>query len=213
MVVVAYLLGGVFVLPVVAPVPAVTTAVVLPVWILLLTGITHLDGLADCGDAAVVHDDRDRHAILKDSAIGVGGVVAVGTALLGLALAGYALADVPLNAALGIVITAEVGAKASMAAVACVGEATHDGLGAALTRPTPPTRIGLVGILALPAVVLTWPTPVAAGTLGATVLASGSIYGWARRALGGVSGDVLGATNELARLVGLHMGVLVWTLL
>ncbi len=213
MVIAAYPLGGLFAIPVIAPIPTVTTAVVLPAWIILVTGITHLDGLADCGDAAVVHDDRDRKAILKDSAIGVGGVTAVGIALLGVATAGYALTAVPVGVAIGAVVAAEVGAKAGMAAVACVGEATHDGLGAALARPTAPLRIGLVGILALPAIALTWPTPVAAGTLGATVLASGSVYGWARRSLGGISGDVLGATNELARLAGLHAGVLVWTLL
>jgi len=33
---------------------------------------------------------------------------------------------------------------------------------------------------------------------------------WGYRALGGVNGDVIGATNELARAVGLHLGVAVW---
>ncbi|OYR41115.1 hypothetical protein DJ82_06300 [Halorubrum sp. Ib24] len=34
---------------------------------------------------------------------------------------------------------------------------------------------------------------------------------WSRRRLGGVSGDVLGATNELARVAALHAGVIAWT--
>ena len=34
---------------------------------------------------------------------------------------------------------------------------------------------------------------------------------WARRRLGGVSGDALGATNELARVAALHAGVIAWT--
>jgi adenosylcobinamide-GDP ribazoletransferase len=31
--------------------------------------------------------------------------------------------------------------------------------------------------------------------------------------LGGISGDVLGAANELGRVVGVHAGVVAWTLL
>ncbi|MFC6736663.1 adenosylcobinamide-GDP ribazoletransferase, partial [Halolamina salina] len=43
-----------------------------------LSGITHLDGVADLGDAAVVHGDADeRVAVLKDSEVGVGAVVAL----------------------------------------------------------------------------------------------------------------------------------------
>jgi adenosylcobinamide-GDP ribazoletransferase len=35
---------------------------------------------------------------------------------------------------------------------------------------------------------------------------------WADAALGGASGDVFGASNELARVAGLHAGVVAWTL-
>ncbi len=210
--VVAYPLGALLAVPVVLPLPATTAAVGLPAWVLLVTGITHLDGLADCGDAAVVHEGRDRQAVLKDSALGVGGVGAVGVALLGLATAGYALTAVPVMVAAGTVIAAEVGAKAAMGVVACVGRPTHDGLGSALAEPANPARAGLVAFVALPAVGLTWPLPVGIGALTAAGLAGGALYAWARYALGGISGDVLGAANELARLAGLHAGVFVWTL-
>jgi adenosylcobinamide-GDP ribazoletransferase len=45
----------------------------------------------------------------------------------------------------------------------------------------------------------------------AGVLAGLVPFWWARRRLGGVSGDVMGAANELARLVALHAGVIAWT--
>ncbi len=35
---------------------------------------------------------------------------------------------------------------------------------------------------------------------------------WANRNLDGISGDVFGAANEIGRVVGLHVGVIAWTL-
>jgi adenosylcobinamide-GDP ribazoletransferase len=35
---------------------------------------------------------------------------------------------------------------------------------------------------------------------------------WSENHLGGVSGDVLGAANELGRVAGVHAGVVAWTL-
>ena len=50
------------------------------------------------------------------------------------------------------------------------------------------------------------------GVLVATTVIAGLTLRWAQTNLGGVSGDVLGATNELARVAGLHAGVVAWTL-
>ncbi|TVT93597.1 adenosylcobinamide-GDP ribazoletransferase, partial [Haloferax volcanii] len=38
------------------------------------------------------------------------------------------------------------------------------------------------------------------------------VRSWGRARLGGVSGDLLGATNELARAAAVHAGVVTWTL-
>jgi adenosylcobinamide-GDP ribazoletransferase len=46
----------------------------------------------------------------------------------------------------------------------------------------------------------------------AAVATALAVERWANAHLGGVSGDVLGATNELARLAALHLGVIAWTL-
>ncbi len=48
-------------------------------------------------------------------------------------------------------------------------------------------------------------------TLLAAVLAALFVFHWARVNLNGVSGDVLGATNEIARVAALHAGVITWT--
>jgi len=67
-------------------------------------------------------------------------------------------------------------------------------------------------VLATPAAAATWPSPVAAAALAAGPVVALLLVAWARRNLGGVNGDVFGAANELARVVALHAGVVVWTL-
>ncbi|WP_096393972.1 adenosylcobinamide-GDP ribazoletransferase [Halorubrum trapanicum] len=230
---VAYALGALIALPVAAaalapvPVPSPTIAAAFPAWLYLVTGITHLDGVADLGDAAVVHGDVDRRReVLKDAALGVGGAAALALALFGLATAGTVavdLARLSLVDAVALVIAAEVGAKAATATLVCVGDAPHEGLGSALTEESGPRALVGVALATAPAALLGFPSlrPEAlafgsayypAAALAAALTVAGVTYAWANARLGGVSGDVLGATNELARVVGLHAGVIAWTL-
>ena len=209
---VGYAIGGLAALLLLAPVPPATAAFGFVAWLYILTGINHLDGVADLGDAAVVHGDCERRReVLSDTTVGVGAVAAVGLVFVGLATAGYGLAGLPARAGL-IVIAAEVGSKAAVALAACFGSATHDGLGAQFTDHLDPGNAVAPLVVALPAAALTWPDPAAAVALLAALACVGPIVRWARRALGGVDGDVLGATAEIARLVALHAGVIAWTL-
>jgi len=209
---VGYPVGILAALPLVVPLPPATATVAFVAWLYVLTGINHLDGVADLGDAAVVHGDRQRRReVLADTTVGVGAVAAVGLVVLGLATAGHALASAPVGLAL-VVVAAEVGAKAAVAVAACLGTATHDGLGAQFTDRLEPRHAILPVVATLPAAALTWPAPPAAVAVVAALACVGPIVLWARRTLGGVDGDVLGATAELARVVALHAGVIAWTL-
>ena len=77
-----------------------------------VTGIHHLDGVADLGDALVVHGAGERRReVLRDTTTGVGALLAVGMIIAGLALAGLSLATAPIALAASLVIAAEVGAK------------------------------------------------------------------------------------------------------
>lgn len=204
------LVGGLIALPLALPVPAPTAAFAFVAWLYLVTGIAHLDGLADVGDASVVHGGPDdRAAVMKDTAVGVGGALAVGLAVTGVGLAGLSLAELPL-AALGIVVAAEVGAKAGIGVLAGLGTARHDGLGARVTEGSGPLAAVSSVAIAAPAAAFTWPHPAAAVGLAAALVTAGGTLALARRLLGGVSGDVFGASNELARLAGLHAGVIAW---
>jgi len=207
---VGYIIGALVAVALLLPIPGPTVAVGFVAWLYLVTGINHLDGVADFGDAVVVHGNAsERREIMRDTTVGVGGVLAVVVVVFGIGMAGFALAAAP-RAVLGIVVAAEVSAKLGMAAIACLGRATHDGFGAQLTAESEPSRVIIPTLIAVPAGLLTWPNPWAAISLLAGLATTAAVFWWSSWRLGGVSGDVFGASNELARVVALHAGVVAW---
>lgn len=207
-----YGIGALVAIVALLPLPPATAAVAFIVWVYLVTGINHIDGVVDLGDALVVHGTpADRRAVMKDTTVGVGGALAVAVVVLGLATTGFALASLPTRT-VGLVVAAEVGAKLGMTVLVCLGESSHEGLGSALTSAAGPRSLIPAVALAVPAVAATSPRFVPSiAALAAALLATGAVFAWARRNLGGVSGDVFGATNEIARIAALHAGVIAWT--
>lgn len=210
---VGYVLGALVALPLLLPGPIPTVALAFVVGIYVVTGINHIDGVIDLGDALVVHGDAaERREVMKDTTVGAGGTLAVALVVFGLGTAGVALAALPVKTVL-LVITAEVGAKLGMAVLVCLGVAAHDGLGSALISNARPRSVVPAILLSIPAALLTWPRVApAVATLLTALLTALVVLRWAQVNLGGVSGDVLGATNELARIAALHVGVIAWTL-
>ncbi|MFB6169945.1 MAG: adenosylcobinamide-GDP ribazoletransferase, partial [Haloarculaceae archaeon] len=180
------------------------------VLVVCLSGVNHADGVADLGDAMVVHDGK--REVLKDTRVGVGAVLALALVVAGLALAGLALAGLPVAVAVALVVAAEVGAKTGMAALACLGTAAHEGLGSQFTARADRATLAGPLLVAAPVALLTPGTLAAAAALAGGPLVALALGRWADDHLGGVSGDVFGATNELGRVVGLHLGVVAWTL-
>lgn len=210
---VGYVVGALVAVPFLAPVAPPVAAFLYLLAVYAVTGINHVDGVADLGDAAVVHGGADeRRAVMKDTDTGVGALLSVALTVVGLALAALALASFPVEATVTIVLAAEVGAKTGMAAVACFGTAAHEGFGSRLTGRAEPVAFAKPVLVSLPAVLLAWPNPAPAVALLGGVGSAFGLIRWARTRLGGVSGDVFGATNELGRVVGLHLGVIAWTL-
>lgn len=200
-----FLIGGSF------GAPATSVAFGYVFVIVALVGIPHLDGVADLGDALAAHGEGASRRALKDTKTGVGAIVAVGLVLVGVALAAIELTSLGLTVAVGLVVAAEVGAKLGMATVACVGTASHEGLGSAFTGSAEPALLVGPLLAALPALLFA-PLPAAVAAVAAGPIVALWLVRWADGALGGVNGDIFGATNELARVFGLHAGVIVWTL-
>jgi adenosylcobinamide-GDP ribazoletransferase len=171
----------------------------------LLTGALHLDALADTADALGA-DSRDRALqIMREPTVGAFGVVAVAIDLLVRAAA--------LNALVGhhrvVRLALAAGALSRVVPVlmaAALGYArSGGGTGMALTRGS-----RLLAVLA--AAVAAGIAVLAAGGDGAVLV--GVTAGLAvafglvlRRALGGVTGDTLGAALELSETVALVIAV------
>jgi adenosylcobinamide-GDP ribazoletransferase len=208
--VVAYIIGLLAASAFLFDIPAPTAAVGYVALVFIVTGINHADGLADLGDAAVVHGSAERRrSVMKDTTVGVGGIVALVVVLAGLVAGAALLAELPLLEAVGVAVAAEVSAKLGMVTLAVRGQPSHDGMGAQLLGAA--QRDEWLGLgLSLPVVLVALPGTAAAVAVGPLVALA--LRRWARTNLGGVGGDVFGATNELVRVVAIHAGVVAWTL-
>jgi adenosylcobinamide-GDP ribazoletransferase len=186
-------------------------ALVLLCWI-ALTGILHLDGLADCADAWVGgQGDRERSlAIMKDPACGPAGVVAV---LLLLLLKFAALAALLELGLLWPLLLIPLLARAQLPLLfLSTTYVRPGGIGAAMAAQLPRKPawllLGLVG-LALLGIALFWSLPLLPVLLLAMLLVFVLVRRMARQRLGGFTGDVAGALAVISEAVLLCVTVFV----
>ena len=175
--------------------------------VLLAAGLHHTDGVMDVGDALMVRGSPGRRReVLKDARTGAGAAgalfVVYGPPLA--ALAAFAEAS-PVGAAAAL-LAGEVAARSAMLLLLVFGRPAAEGSSSAyFVRALKEERrrtAALILALALPPLVALSLGPpallIALTTLAATVLFALAL---ASRVFGGISGDVAGATGELARAV------------
>jgi adenosylcobinamide-GDP ribazoletransferase len=178
------------------PMPVIAAVTVLAG--VLLTGAFHEDGLADAADAIGGGWDRaQRFTILKDPLHGSYGVAALSGSIILRILCLGSLS--PTVAVAGLIASHTLGRTASIISMVVWPTASVTGLGADYVRAARPLAILVgsgVGIVISAAVVGWW--------IGPAVLASviaGGVMGWiAWRALGGVTGDILGAIEQVTEI-------------
>jgi adenosylcobinamide-GDP ribazoletransferase len=168
-----------------------------------LTGVLHLDGLADTVDAFGATTRERALEIMRDHAVGAYGTVAV---VLDLGLKAAALAVLASrHDALRVAVCATAAARAVPVVLsAAVPYARAGGTGNALGTAGISRALVAVAIAVAFAVALHAPIVLAAAA--GAVLIVGPV---ARRALGGVTGDVLGAAAELCEVGALVAAIAV----
>lgn len=178
-----------------------------------LTGAFHEDGLADTADGFWGASSREEKLrIMRDSRIGTFGVLAVMFSVLIRIAAAGEIVEAGAIAILAGMISAEAMSRHAMSALlATTNAARDDGLAVMAGKPTPDTmRTSLFITLAigLPGLWLAGGVTGIALAAGLALLAFMGIRALTRRFIGGHSGDVCGAMQQVVAssvLTGLAM--------
>jgi adenosylcobinamide-GDP ribazoletransferase len=176
-------------------------------FLLVITGLQHFDGLIDLGNAFGLRNLHDRKMVAHAWTVTYWG------ALLALvvefaAFAGLFLIN-PLYA-FGAILAAELSAKLSMVTIVWVGKPTHKGLGSIFLQKAK-TKLNTVAyplsiLIVYPFFALIGKPILGLAAIGLVLVSIPIALGMkkvAENVFGGVSGDMIGATNEVSRAVTL----------
>ena len=186
--------------------------------LILITGGLHLDGIADTADGLFCYRSRERMLeIMRDSTLGANGVIAI---VLTVFLKYLLLHNIPTSgAALAVLVTPVLGRMALVWHSAVARYAREErGIGdyvnqTGLAQAAAATCVSL-GIVA--GVLILWglePRLVAMVVVilhVPTILLAVLFAFYLKRRLGGITGDTIGATVELAEINAFLVFLLVW---
>ena len=173
-------------------------------FLLLITGLHHTDGLLDFGDGIMAHGSTERKIeIMHDQLTGAGGL---SLGIVTFLVTAFSIAELCTGIIIQGLVVVEVSAKLSMVVGAWAGKAVHQGTSSSFIEAMHGRKgtARLIAALAISfgiAIPLLW----LAGTITllAAIMASLILVKLSHRHFKGVTGDVLGATNELVRMVSL----------
>jgi len=173
--------------------------------IAIITGIHHADGLADFADGLMVKGSKDKKIkAMKDLSTGSAGIVGLVLYLVGLIITISLINGFDLFKA---ILISEILAKFSMVLMASLGNSASLGSNSPFVKIMKDKKK-----LAAAFVIMLIPVIMIGGTtglvmLGVTVTLTLFLLALSTRSFGGITGDVLGATNELSRLASLMVFV------
>jgi adenosylcobinamide-GDP ribazoletransferase len=175
----------------------IATSVMTLAFLLVLTGLQHFDGLVDLGNAIGLRNLKERREVAHAWTVShKGAILAIFVELL--AILGLFLMNAEF--AFGAIIVAEVSSKLAMVTIAWLGTPTHTGLGSIFLENAKRKRNITAYFLA---VLIIYPLLGLAG-VGAVLISiviSVLMERAAKSVFGGVTGDAIGATNEIVRAV------------
>ena len=173
--------------------------------IVIITGIHHADGLADFADGLMVKGNKEKKLnAMKDLSTGSAGVVAIVLYLIGLVIAISFTSGFDLFKA---ILISEILAKFSMVLMASLGNSASVGSNSSFIQTMKDKRKLMLAflIMIIPVALLGETTGLV--MLAVTFVVTLVILGISTRSFGGITGDVLGCTNELTRVASLMVFV------
>jgi len=173
--------------------------------IVIVTGIHHADGLADFADGLMVKGSKDKKLkAMKDLSTGSAGIVGIVLYLIGLVVTISLTSGLDLFKA---ILISEILAKFSMVLMASLGNSASLGSNSPFVETMKDKKK-----LAAAFIIMLFPVIFIGGTtglvmFGVTITLTIFLLAISIRSFGGITGDVLGATNELTRLASLMVFV------
>ena len=179
----------------------------------LTTGAFHEDGLADSVDGLFGGQTPERRLeIMKDSRVGSYGAIAIGLSLLlrGSLIAMIATRAGPWAAAVSLLLAAPWSRSEGLLLLAREAAARSHGASAGSVSPLPPTAslaLFISAVLAL-ALAATAKLPLIGVALGLGLAhgAATAMRRLARRLIGGQTGDIVGAVQQLGE-IAIYLGL------
>lgn len=189
--------------------PLLTSALVYA-FILWFTGFNHLDGVLDMGDGLMAHGDAKRRLeIMRDSMVGTGGI---STFFLVAAITIAAYSSIDYSHLLAVIVLAETCSKYSMITSMLYGDDDSKGIGRQI-KDGMNIKILLVNLILI-SIIGYLLIGIAGVVVAFVAVFTGFMMSFiAQRNFGCVTGDIMGATNELSRTITLIVLVILFNIL
>lgn len=186
------------------------TAVLIYAFIIWFTGFNHVDGVMDMGDGLMVHGDAEKRlTVMRDSMVGTGGIA---TFFIVASLTLAALSSIPSAFFVQTVLLMEFASKFSMITSMVIGKDDSRGIGR-LIKSGINSKILLILVIInslIGYLILGMPGVCA---IIAAVFTGLYLAHMADNKFGCVTGDIMGASNEIARVVSLIVLIIAFNFL
>lgn len=197
-------IAGLFTLALTHVLPNLVVGVAACGFILLLTGLHHMDGLLDFGDGLMYQGTPEKKIeIMHDKQTGTGGFILGMVTVLATALC---ISQIKQSVVLQSLMVSEVFAKLSMVVLAWCGRSAHEGMNTYFVNAMHSSyrKLRLGASLAVSLIIAILSLKIAGLiTLGVSLAATLILLWVSNRHFNGVTGDVMGASNELIRMISL----------
>ena len=166
--------------------------------LVLITGIHHTDGLSDFADGLMVKGSKEKKLeVMRDPKVGSAGIVAI---VFYVAAAVIALSFMKGFELFYAILIGEVIAKFCMVLSASIGPSAWQGSNSAFIESMKDKKkLVVAGAITISVIVL-FQNNAGFVALAAAIAVTLVIVGVSKRSFGGISGDIMGAINELARV-------------
>jgi adenosylcobinamide-GDP ribazoletransferase len=179
-------------------------SLIVAIFLIVLTGIHHTDALADFADGIMVRGNKDKkYKVMHDPGIGAAGTIAVSAYLVGMVIAISSITSLE-RLMIGIILS-EIISKYSMVLQSHYCVSAWNGYSSLFTKNMKSKKkMAIATIITIISIILISNMSV----LGLQIFIVGIICSFvvtyvSKKNFGGITGDVMGATNEIVRVCSL----------